>query len=65
MRRKCVWDPTVVKTWAQVRREARAAGKKIHVGRMFGICVEKGSELPPRETSVEHTNIVLCFKAIV
>ena len=26
--------------------EAKHAGKYIHIGKLFGICVEKGSELP-------------------
>ena len=30
----------------EVIRRARASGKKIHLGRLFDICVLKGSELP-------------------
>ena len=29
-----------------VAREARARGEEAHMGRLFGICTEKGSELP-------------------
>jgi len=32
--------------WAKVCADARAQGLKAHAGRIFGICVEKGSELP-------------------
>ena len=40
------WKMTGVKEWHDVRTQARALGEKIHVGRIFAICVEKGSELP-------------------
>ena len=30
----------------QVIRSAKADGRKVHLGRLFGICVLKGSELP-------------------
>jgi len=40
------WDEKGVRPWAQVSEEARKQGVKAHVGRIFGICVEKGSELP-------------------
>ena len=41
-----VWDETVVKGWSQVAQEARIQNRSIHLGKLFGICVEKGSELP-------------------
>ena len=41
-----VWDRSVVKSWPQVAYEARSQHKDIHLGKLFGICVEKGSELP-------------------
>ena len=53
------WDRLLQKrTWAmperpqdvtfmdQVIRESKASGKQIHLGRLFDICVLKGSELP-------------------
>ena len=40
------WDESRVREWADVAAEARRAGTKAHVGRIFEICVEKGSELP-------------------
>ena len=41
-----VWDHTTIKSYHNVMYEARCAGKYIHLGALFGICVEKGSELP-------------------
>ncbi len=35
-----------VREWADVRDEAENTGVRIHVGVIFGIRVEKGSELP-------------------
>jgi hypothetical protein len=46
LRAKRVWDIASVREWNNVAAEARREGKEIHVGRLFGICVEKGSELP-------------------
>lgn len=41
-----VWDASVVKSWSQVAYEARSQHKDIHLEKLFGISVEKGSELP-------------------
>ena len=41
-----VWDDTLYKNYHQVMYEAKIAGKYIHIGKLFGLCVEKGSELP-------------------
>ena len=43
---KKVWDHDGVREWSDVAREAASQGKEIHMGRLFGLCVEKGSELP-------------------
>ena len=43
---KKVWDHDGVREWSDVAREAASQGKEIHMGRLFGICVQKGSELP-------------------
>ena len=40
------WDESRVREWSDVAVEARNSGQKAHVGRIFEICVEKGSELP-------------------
>jgi len=39
------WDEAGVREWRDVRREARETGQQAHVGRVFGIVVEKNSEL--------------------
>ena len=41
-----VWDSSTFKNYHQVMYEAKNASKYIHIGKLFGICVEKGSELP-------------------
>ena len=46
LRGKGVWDPTWVREWSEVARAARRAERKIHLARIFGLMVEKGSELP-------------------
>ena len=38
---KGVWDLTSVRERADVQRDARESGQKVHVGRVFGMCVEK------------------------
>ena len=44
---KCgCWDESGVREWADVAAEARRNKMKAHVGAIFDICVEKGSELP-------------------
>ena len=40
-----VWDDSVVREWSDVMHDARRKGGITHLGRLFGICVEKGSEL--------------------
>ena len=35
-----------MREWDDARAEAKRKGKKVHVGKVFEICVEKGSELP-------------------
>ena len=32
--------------WSEVARAAQRKGRQLHMGRLFGLCVEKGSELP-------------------
>ena len=45
LRKITTWDESAVREWAQVAQDARKSGKVAHVGRIFDICVEKGSEL--------------------
>ena len=44
--KKKAWDMSTVREWDDVSKEAAKKGKKAHVGKIFEICVEKGSELP-------------------
>ena len=39
------WDEGNVREASSVRREAQAAGKTVHLGRIVELCHEKGSEL--------------------
>ena len=41
------WDESKVQEWSHVAARHRKDGTKAHIGRVFEICVEKGSELPP------------------
>ena len=40
------WVLSQVREWSDVRWEAKNKNETVHVGRVFGILVEKGSELP-------------------
>ena len=40
-----VWDVEVIRDWDEVSNEARSQNKEVHMGRLFGIMVQKGSEL--------------------
>ena len=42
--KKKAWDMASVREWEDVSREAKKKGKKAHVGEVFEICVETGSE---------------------
>ena len=44
--KKHVWDASTVREWTDVAAKARDEKKEIHMGRLFGICVEKAAELP-------------------
>ena len=45
LRDKQVWDEDHPREWEDVRRQATRDGQEIHMGYLFGICVEKNSEL--------------------
>ena len=57
---KGVWDHTGVREWSDVAREAQRTGKTVHLGRLFGLCVQKGSELPDEDPR-KSTNTGLCL----
>ena len=45
---KGVWDVTTVCEWSDLNRISRGAGKTIHVGRRFCICVDKNTDIPDK-----------------
>ena len=45
LRSKYVLDEDYPREWDDVRAEARRGGYTVHLGYLFGICVEKNSEL--------------------
>ena len=46
LRKIDTWNEKGVREWSDVAAEARGSGTKVHVGRIFNICVERGSGLP-------------------
>ena len=46
LRSKVAWDGNIVREWSDVAKEAQDAGVEVNFGYLFGICVEKNSELP-------------------
>ena len=44
--KKNAWRYDTVAEWKTISDKAKKSGKKVHVGKVFEICVEKGSELP-------------------
>ncbi len=46
LRKVNTWDESGVKEWKEVSEEARRKGETVHVGLIFELCTEKGSELP-------------------
>ena len=49
LRDRKVWDESVIRDWFDVQREYQNKGQKVHLAFVFGICVEKGSELPKND----------------
>ena len=46
---KKVWDYFEVRDWSEIASSARRGGTTVHLGRIFGIMVLKGSELPKND----------------
>ena len=46
LRKAEVWDESVVQEWSDIAKWAQMQNKEVHMGRLFGIMVEKGFELP-------------------
>ena len=42
--KKNVWRYETVSEWKTMSKKAKKSGKKVHVGKVFEICVETGSE---------------------
>ena len=42
---RTTWDPTTVKEWSWVSHKSKTIGIKVHIAKMFEICVVKGAEL--------------------
>ena len=58
------WDLSTVQEWHDVAARARKEGEKIHVGRIFDICVEKNHELPEDDPNRKYKGRVVfegCF----
>ena len=45
------WDESAVQERDAVKARARREGRTVHFGTIFGICVEKGSELAPGDSN--------------
>ena len=43
---KCMGDLHIQNFSLRPIRDAKKNGREIHIGKLFGLCVEKGSELP-------------------
>ena len=48
LQNKPAWDITIVREWGEVCSTAKKKNKKVHVGRVFGFCVEKRCTTPLR-----------------
>ena len=51
---KGVWSYDCVREWSEVASTARRNGKTVHLGRIFGLMVLKGSELPEGHPLQKH-----------
>ncbi|WP_288992890.1 hypothetical protein [uncultured Marinobacter sp.] len=59
LKEKNVWDMSVVRDLKDVAWQAREKGKEIQFGWLFGICVEKNSELPLENKSRKYKGRVV------
>jgi hypothetical protein len=55
---KC-WDESKVQEWSKVAADARKNNTTMHVGLIFEICVEKGSELAPNDPNRKYKGRVV------
>ena len=54
-----VWDPDSVQCWYKIAADARKSGKKVHMGALFALCVEKGYLLPSGSPGRRHKGRVV------
>ena len=59
--KKSAWIIESVQEWDDVSAESKRKGKKVYAGKVFEICVEKGSEFP-RPTPCVSLQVGPCFK---
>ena len=59
LRKIDTWNGKGVREWFDVAAEARRTGTKVHVGHIFDICFEKGSELPLRDPARKYKGRVV------
>ena len=50
-----VWDHNDIREWPYVAYTAQREGESVHMGRLFGLCVQKGSELPGTDVRKKFT----------
>ena len=55
LRDKRVWIEEKPREWDEVRAEAKKNGHDVHMGYLFGICVQKNSELPDNDDRKKYT----------
>eukprot|EP00974_Lingulodinium_polyedra_P011819 1140798-Lingulodinium_polyedra.AAC.1 len=54
LREKYVWDEEHPREWEDVRAKAKEMGQDVHLGYLFGICVEKNSEQAPENRKYKY-----------
>jgi len=59
LRQAGCWDESKVREWSDVASEARRDNTTMHVGLIFEICVEKGSELAPGDPNRKYKGRVV------
>ena len=59
LRQAGCWDESKVREWSDVASEARRNSTTMHVGLIFEICVEKGSELAPGDPNRKYKGRVV------
>ena len=58
LRDKGVWDEYEAFEWDDIRRKANKKGETVHMGYLFGICVEKNSDLSQQYRKYKGTSCI-------